>query len=527
MRAMELRLTELLAKRPGIFWVEFCFSVRSCFARTGRRAGAGGHAAGNVTAFFRPSWFTLLGGIGDGDCSTLGTAETALTTLTIDFRPHVLCDLFSVIHLDPSPPSPIPMKEEQQQHQPASSSAAMSSSTTEKPVRAATINRDTNETKIQLALNLDGGALPALSSTTPAAATPSHATQTSTAQTISVNTGIGFLDHMLHALAKHAGWSLALATQGDLHIDDHHTAEDSCIALGQAFKAALQGRTAGLARFGYAYAPLDEALARAVVDLSNRPFSVVQLGLRREKIGDLSCEMIPHCLQSFAQGAGVTMHVDCLRGDNDHHRAESAFKALAVAIRMATSAVKGREGEILDGMRDREADFCALRSLILLQLLHVFALWMARAWRRCHSVGKGYRDCARTKSPAHMSRPRPPVVPSCKDAFGVPASTKSTVHSTAAIHQLPRYHAPSRPAETPQLRDLKLRSRVTVATYHKNQFYSSSLCARLSVPPRELLPPVARAPLSLSLNPDLAGWGVLTADIGRVEPPSALSVSKS
>lgn len=103
---------------------------------------------------------------------------------------------------------------------------------------------------------------------------------------------------------------------------------------------------AGLARFGYAYAPLDEALSRAVVDLSNRPFSVIDLGLKREKIGDLSTEMIPHCLQSFAQGARLTIHIDVIRGDNDHHRAESAFKALAVAIRMATSKVPGREGEV-------------------------------------------------------------------------------------------------------------------------------------------------------------------------------------
>jgi len=128
-------------------------------------------------------------------------------------------------------------------------------------------------------------------------------------------------------------------------VDEHHSAEDSCIALGQAFKTAL-GSSTGLARFGYAYAPLDEALSRAVIDLSNRPFSVIELGLKREKIGDLSCEMIPHCLQSFAQGAGVTMHIDCIRGENDHHRAESAFKALAVATRMATSKVAGREGEV-------------------------------------------------------------------------------------------------------------------------------------------------------------------------------------
>ena len=118
-----------------------------------------------------------------------------------------------------------------------------------------------------------------------------------------------------------------------------------CISLGYAFAQALN-TTTGLARFGYAYAPLDEALSRAVVDLSNRPYSIVDLGLKREKIGDLSTEMIPHCLQSFAQAARVTLHVDCLRGDNDHHRAESAFKALAVAIRMATSKVAGREGEV-------------------------------------------------------------------------------------------------------------------------------------------------------------------------------------
>ena len=129
-----------------------------------------------------------------------------------------------------------------------------------------------------------------------------------------------------------------------LLVDDHHTAEDCCIALGYAFAKAL-GSATGLARFGSAYAPLDEALSRAVVDLSNRPYSVIELGLKRE-IGDLSCEMIPHCLQSFAQAARITIHVDCIRGENDHHRAESAFKALAVATRQATTRVKGREGEV-------------------------------------------------------------------------------------------------------------------------------------------------------------------------------------
>ena len=150
---------------------------------------------------------------------------------------------------------------------------------------------------------------------------------------------------MIHAMAKHAGWSLRIRVKGDLHIDDHHTSEDAFLALGTAFKDALQGST-GLARFGHAYAPLDEALSRAVIDLSNRPYCVTDLGLKREKLGDLSCEMIPHCLQSFAQASGTTLHVDCIRGDNDHHRAESAFKALAVAIRHATTVVKQWEGEV-------------------------------------------------------------------------------------------------------------------------------------------------------------------------------------
>lgn len=139
---------------------------------------------------------------------------------------------------------------------------------------------------------------------------------------------------MFHALAKHSGWSLSITCNGDLHIDDHHTAEDSALALGAAFKSAL-GPIVGYKRFGSGFAPLDEALSRAVVDLSNRPFAVVDLGLRRENIGALSCEMIPHVLESFAQAAGITLHVDVLKGTNDHHRAESAFKALAVALKEA------------------------------------------------------------------------------------------------------------------------------------------------------------------------------------------------
>lgn len=200
-------------------------------------------------------------------------------------------------------------------------------------MRAAAIDRVTNETKIKVAISLDGGnvELPGVSS--PESAGES---QNTGGQQIQVNTGIGFLDHMFHALAKHAGWSLKLHCIGDLHIDDHHTSEDCGIALGEAFKQAL-GHIKGVKRFGSAFAPLDESLSRAVVDLSNRPYAVIDLGLKREKIGALSTEMIPHILESFAQAAAITIHIDCLRGFNDHHRAESAFKALAVAIKEAIS----------------------------------------------------------------------------------------------------------------------------------------------------------------------------------------------
>lgn len=112
---------------------------------------------------------------------------------------------------------------------------------------------------------------------------------------------------------------MTMQCDGDLWIDDHHTAEDCALALGEAFKAAL-GPVKGIKRYGTGHAPLDEALSRAVIDISSRPFCVAELGLRREKIGDLSCEMIPHIFHSFAMAAGVTLHVDCLRGENDHHR---------------------------------------------------------------------------------------------------------------------------------------------------------------------------------------------------------------
>ena len=178
--------------------------------------------------------------------------------------------------------------------------------------RTATVSRTTRETDVTLQLNLDGTG------------------------TTEVQTGIGFLDHLLTALALHARFDLNLTCRGDLEVDDHHTAEDCALALGSAIDRALGDRT-GIARFGSAYAPLDEALARAVIDCSGRPFARVALGLQRERIGALSCENIGHVMASLATAARLTAHVDVLHGDNDHHRAEAAFKALALALRAAVA----------------------------------------------------------------------------------------------------------------------------------------------------------------------------------------------
>ena len=164
----------------------------------------------------------------------------------------------------------------------------------------------------------------------------------------SITTGVGFLDHMVTSLAYHAGWSLSLSCRGDLAVDDHHSAEDCAIVLGAALKEALAGR-GSIRRFGAAFAPLDEALARAVVDVSGRPFCDVSLQLRREMIGDMASENVGHFLASFAANAGITLHVDVLKGENDHHKAEAAFKALALALRealapMPTSGAAGEAG---------------------------------------------------------------------------------------------------------------------------------------------------------------------------------------
>ncbi|KAL1661896.1 Imidazoleglycerol-phosphate dehydratase-domain-containing protein [Schizophyllum commune] len=194
--------------------------------------------------------------------------------------------------------------------------------------RQATISRKTSETEIEVSIDLD------------------CAPGSAKAQEISVSTGIGFLDHMFTALAKHGGMSLTLKCKGDLWIDDHHTADkssqDCAIALGTAFKQAL-GEVRGIRRYGTGFAPLDEALSRAVIDICARPYCFTDLGMKREKVGDLSTEMLPHIFYSFAIASGATMHIDVLRGENDHHRAESAFKALALAIKQAIEKTGGND----------------------------------------------------------------------------------------------------------------------------------------------------------------------------------------
>ncbi|HEV2569210.1 imidazoleglycerol-phosphate dehydratase HisB [Sphingomonas sp.] len=177
-------------------------------------------------------------------------------------------------------------------------------------MRTATVNRNTSETKIAVTVNLDGtGAY-------------------------RVATGIGFLDHMLEQLSRHSLIDLDVAVEGDLHIDQHHTTEDSALAIGEAISQALADRR-GITRYGTAYAPMDEALTRCALDISGRPFLVWKLEFTQEKLGEWDTELVEHWFHSFAQTAGLTLHVDNLYGRNNHHLVESAFKALARALRQA------------------------------------------------------------------------------------------------------------------------------------------------------------------------------------------------
>jgi len=177
-------------------------------------------------------------------------------------------------------------------------------------MRQATIERTTKETAISATVNLDG------------------------AGHYDIATGVGFFDHMLEQLARHSMIDITLRTEGDLHIDAHHTVEDTGIALGMALKKAL-GERRGITRYGQAFAPMDEALARAAVDISGRPFLVWRLALTQPRMGEMDSELFEEFFRALAFAAGLTLHVEVLYGANNHHMIEGAFKAFARALRAA------------------------------------------------------------------------------------------------------------------------------------------------------------------------------------------------
>jgi len=178
--------------------------------------------------------------------------------------------------------------------------------------RTAEVRRDTLETRISVRLNLDGSGAAELA------------------------TGIPFLDHMLDQVARHGLVDLKITAEGDLHIDAHHTVEDIGITLGQAFAKALGSKT-GVVRYGHSYVPLDEALSRVVIDLSGRPGLEFHVAFTRARIGDFDVDLFREFFQGFVNHAGVTLHVDNLRGVNAHHQAETVFKAFGRALRMAVA----------------------------------------------------------------------------------------------------------------------------------------------------------------------------------------------
>ena len=184
--------------------------------------------------------------------------------------------------------------------------------------RTASISRQTSETSVELTINLDG------------------------VGQASVATGVGFFDHLLESFAHHSLIDLEVATKGDLFVDEHHTVEDTALVLGTALAEALGDRS-GIQRFGNAMIPMDEALARAAVDIGGRPYAVIDLGFSTERIGQLGTQMIPHAVEALARTAGMTVHLTA-EGANDHHIAEAAFKALARSIRAAVAPDDRRDG---------------------------------------------------------------------------------------------------------------------------------------------------------------------------------------
>jgi imidazoleglycerol-phosphate dehydratase len=184
--------------------------------------------------------------------------------------------------------------------------------------RRVTVARTTNETEITITLGLDGSG---------------HT---------SIDTGIGFYDHLLGSFAHHGLFDLAVAADGDLQIDEHHTTEDVALVLGAAFAEAL-GDRAGIRRFGDSTVPMDESIAQAVVDIGGRPYAVIDLPFRAERVGGLPLQLVEHALESFASTAGCTLHLSG-SGRNDHHLAEAAFKALGRALRVACEPDPRRRG---------------------------------------------------------------------------------------------------------------------------------------------------------------------------------------
>ena len=176
--------------------------------------------------------------------------------------------------------------------------------------RTAEVSRNTKETQITVSVDLDGSGVS------------------------DVETGIGFFDHMLDAFARHGGIDLKVRTKGDLHIDFHHTVEDTGIVLGQAINKALDGFK-GIRRFGHAYIPMDETLTRCAVDLSNRAYLVWKVAFKTPKIGEFDTELFKEFHHAFAMNVGACVHLETLYGENSHHIAESGFKALARALRTA------------------------------------------------------------------------------------------------------------------------------------------------------------------------------------------------
>ena len=188
-------------------------------------------------------------------------------------------------------------------------------------MRTAKVERKTTETSISVELNLDGTG------------------------NFDVQTGIGFLDHMLEQLSKHALIDLKVRAKGDLHIDMHHTTEDCGIAIGQALAKAL-GERRGITRYASCYLPMDETLVRVALDISGRPFLVWEAEFSQPKIGDMDTELFREWFQAFAQNAGITLHVEALYGENNHHIAESCFKGLARALRQAIE-VDQRQADVI------------------------------------------------------------------------------------------------------------------------------------------------------------------------------------